>query len=254
MSIAFLSDAISAMRSASAAESWVGSARAHEVTASSARPAPYRLVGGDVLGHAVRHQVPDRQPFTHPPADRRRGHLDQRHVEVAHVPRPRQPADLDPDRVPAPARALEHRHRRQLQHLLRLVPAAERRRLVPAQDQEQLVVRRLLAQRGERLGGVRGRVLAPPPSATPRSGRRPATASSAISSRASAPGSSSISRCGATPTGMNTTRSSSSWTSASCAHTRWPMCGGLNAPPRIPTRKPATRGPARSLRPRTCRW
>ena len=42
MSIAFLSEAISAIRSASAAESWVGSAARHEVTASSARPAPYR--------------------------------------------------------------------------------------------------------------------------------------------------------------------------------------------------------------------
>ena len=42
MSIAFLSEAISAIRSASAAESGVGLGRAHEVTASSARPAPYR--------------------------------------------------------------------------------------------------------------------------------------------------------------------------------------------------------------------
>src|SRR5829696_9763299 len=36
---------------------------------------------------------------------------------------------------------------------------------------------------------------------------------------------------------MKTTLSSSSCSSASCAHTKWPMCGGLNAPPRIPIRK-----------------
>src|SRR3954447_15684513 len=35
---------------------------------------------------------------------------------------------------------------------------------------------------------------------------------------------------------MNTTRSSSSPTYASCAHTRWAMCGGLNVPPRRPSR------------------
>src|ERR671935_3122584 len=64
----------------------------------------------------------------------------------------------------------------------------------------------------------------------------PATASSHSSSRVSAPGSGSIRRWGASPTGMNVTRSSSSWTSASCAQIRCPMCGGLNAPPRIPTR------------------
>src|SRR3954451_11092262 len=35
---------------------------------------------------------------------------------------------------------------------------------------------------------------------------------------------------------MNTTRSSSSWSNASCAHTRWARCGGLNVPPRRPSR------------------
>src|SRR5215211_8680433 len=60
-----------------------------------------------------------------------------------------------------------------------------------------------------------------------------------MASRASPPGSASISRCGGWPIGMNSTLSSCSCTSASCAHTRWPMCGGLNAPPRMPTRKPA---------------
>src|SRR5215210_1231643 len=64
-------------------------------------------------------------------------------------------------------------------------------------------------------------------------------ATSHISRRASPPGSSSISRCGGRPIGTNWTCSSSSCTSASWAHTRWPMCGGLNAAPRMPTRKPA---------------
>src|SRR3954468_13321120 len=35
---------------------------------------------------------------------------------------------------------------------------------------------------------------------------------------------------------MNTTRSSSSWSNASCAQTRWARCGGLNVPPRRPSR------------------
>ena len=61
MSIAFLSDAISAIRSASAAESCVGSGAAHEVRLLGA-PAPYSPLGDDVVGHPVGHQVADRLP------------------------------------------------------------------------------------------------------------------------------------------------------------------------------------------------
>jgi hypothetical protein len=116
-------------------------------------------VSRDVLDHLVKHQVPDRHAFTHPAPDCRRGNLDQRHVEVAHALRPRHAADLDHDRVAAPAHALEHGQRRLLEHLLGLVPARQRRRLVAAQDQEQLVLRRLREHLLERVGCV-GRALA----------------------------------------------------------------------------------------------
>src|SRR5215204_2914742 len=68
-----------------------------------------------------------------------------------------------------------------------------------------------------------------------------------MATRCSTPGSAAIALCGATATGTSRTRSSSSWTSASCAQTRWARCGGLNVPPSRPTS--ATLGPdlARAL-------
>src|SRR4051812_34392169 len=36
---------------------------------------------------------------------------------------------------------------------------------------------------------------------------------------------------------MRTTRSRPSWAWASWARTRWPACGGLNVPPRMPRRR-----------------
>src|SRR5215217_264129 len=57
-----------------------------------------------------------------------------------------------------------------------------------------------------------------------------------MATRCSTPGSASIALCGATATGTSSTRSSSSWISASCAQTRWARCGGLNVPPSRPTR------------------
>ena len=49
------------------------------------------------------------------------------------------------------------------------------------------------------------------------------------------PGSGSMRLYGDSPTGTSRTSSSPSWNAASCASTRCPMCGGLNAPPRTPT-------------------
>src|SRR3954469_11561427 len=65
----------------------------------------------------------------------------------------------------------------------------------------------------------------------------PATASSQSRTRCPQPGSASIALCGGSRTGASSTWSSSSCTHASCAHTRWPTWGGLNVPPRMPTRK-----------------
>src|SRR4051812_1790125 len=70
----------------------------------------------------------------------------------------------------------------------------------------------------------------------------PATATRHSSSRTSAPGSSGASLCGGTATGISTTRSRPSWSSASCTITRWPMWGGLNVPPRMPRSATRPRG------------
>ena len=64
----------------------------------------------------------------------------------------------------------------------------------------------------------------------------PATASSHSSARTAAPGSSATALCGGTAAGTSSTRSSPRRSSASWASTRWPRCGGLNVPPRMPTR------------------
>ena len=68
----------------------------------------------------------------------------------------------------------------------------------------------------------------------------PATAASHSATRCSTPGSPSASLCGGVWTGSSSTRSSPSCAHASCAQTRWPMCGGLNVPPSRPMR--ATQG------------
>src|SRR5690349_21054327 len=53
--------------------------------------------------------------------------------------------------------------------------------------------------------------------------------------RTSGPGSGSIRLWGASRAGTSRTSSRPSCHAASEASTRWPMCGGLKAPPRIPT-------------------
>ena len=63
---------------------------------------------------------------------------------------------------------------------------------------------------------------------------RPRPRARTSGSARSLPGSCSIVRCGASPTGISTTRSSPSCQSLLRA-TMCPMCGGLKAPPRIPS-------------------
>ena len=100
----------------------------------------------------------------------------------------------------------------------------------PADDEDQLVLRRLVTKCAQRIDGVRRSPALELDARTPRSARRRPPRSSHSSSRTLGPGSPSSSLCGGTPTGISSTRSRPSWTCASCAQTRWPRCGGLNVP------------------------
>ena len=82
----------------------------------------------------------------------------------------------------------------------------------------------------------------------------PVTAWRHISRRWRGPGSCSTGLWGGMRAGISITRSRRSSPYASCAHTRWPRCGGLKVPPRIPRRtalRDAHAGCARRPRPGT---
>ena len=173
MSIAFLSAAIAAIRSASSTESTVGSAALTWSPPPRLPAPPYSSLRRDVVDHLVRHQIPDRHALTHPAPDATTRPGSAACRGSARRSRAGQPADLDHDRVCGPSPPLEHRHGRALEHLLRLVPARQRRRLVAAQDQEQLVVRRL------RRAAARA---CPPCTTAPRGPSRSATSAKRSSS------------------------------------------------------------------------
>ena len=114
----------------------------------------------------------------------------------------------------------------------------ERRRLVATEDQEELVVGRLARAAARSVSAV---YEGPSRSISIRDTRSRSSSAIASSHHLEA-------RLGARvvlelpvrrpgPPAITTSRSSSSCAHASCAQTRWPMCGGLNAPPRMPTRK-----------------
>ena len=199
--------------------------------------AAVQLARRDVARPPVGDQVADRRALADPPAHRGRRDLDQRHVEVADASAPRSRPILMPIPLRVQLGALDHRHGGVLEHPLGLVPGRQRRGLVSAQDQEQLVLGRLRAQRRERVRRVRGALavdLDPRDTRSARRRRSPAPPSRGAPRRPGRPRA-----CGAAPgpPARRRRRSSPSCSSDSCAHTRWPRCGGLKAPPKIPTRK-----------------
>ena len=165
---------------------------------SATPPCRVEPVLGDVRGHPVGHQVADRLPARRPAAEVARRDLDQRHVEVADRSRP-QAGDPTPISLRAQPTRSTAATVASSSTSLGLVPGRQRRRLVAAQDQVQLVVRAALAQRPRACPTCR---TAPSRSSSSRDTSKrssSAVASSAISSRTSAPGSPSSSRCGASP-------------------------------------------------------
>ena len=122
----------------------------------------------------------------------------------------------------------------ELEHPLGLVPARQRRGLVAAQDQRELVVRAALAQRRERvrrcttgpgrsssMRDTSSRCRPPRPARQLEPHLRPRVAPRAPMRRLARPARAPPCRA-------------PSCTRASCAQTRCPRCGGLKAPPRMP--------------------
>ena len=211
------------------------------------------------LRDLVRHEVADRPALPRPGA---RTSVDETSIRGISKKRTRSPPRqaarasahdrlaLPARRAPPPPRSPGAAPRSGSCHV------RQRRRLVGAEDQEQLVV---------------GRALRAAPRACPTVYDGPSrsisireTAKAFVAghgqlaqlvARLGRPGRARSRGAAAWPTGISTTWSSSSCAVASCAQTRCPMCGGLNAPPKIPTSQAALLRPApgRSPRPRTCR-
>ena len=189
----------------------------------------------DEVRDLVRHEIADRPP-RRPPA-RAPLWTTRRSAACRRTRRSASPADRLLDARPVHLRPLGHRDRREPHHLVGLVPPRQRGGLVAAEDQHELVAGRARPELAERVGRVR-RALAV--DLDPRQvealvarGRVARTSRSAPRLRGPA-GSPGAAR--GRPASRRTT-SSSSWACASCAQTRCPTCGGLNAPPKRPIRK-----------------
>ena len=201
--------------------------------------ASVEVVLGDVLDHAVGHEVPDRlaAPVALAAvgrADRQRGDLHHRHTvgrdgsqrgEVHGVAGPRAADEVG-----------------QLEQLLGVAPGEDLGQRVGAGDEVELDVRhrRLAGHAGCRwcTSARRGRCR---PARPRTSGWRPSRSpSSGSGARAGTTSRSDF--CHGSPVGTNTTSSRSNHACTSEAATRWPWWMGSKVPPITPTRRRRRRG------------